>query len=229
MGTYPWRAAADYPRRRGDELRYSPRPARSSGLPPQARGRVSVELENNPINRTTPAGAGTSCAGRRPRTPASDHPRRRGDEGTSGFSTLAMGGPPPQTRGRGSAPRSGGPGSGTTPADAGTRRCRRRRPPRPSDHPRRRGDEPAPDADGYVDAGPPPQARGRGDIPGDSDLTVRTTPAGAGTRRCGHGSCRAWRDHPRRRGDESTTCHKCQTDRGTTPAGAGTSSERPKL
>ena len=234
--------ARDHPRGRGDDRSGSCTPAPCRGPPPRARGRLATAANASAFPRTTPAGAGTTpCP---PRTPATsrDHPRGRGDDGTSRPGPVVCRGPPPRARGRLAGLPTEGEELGTTPAGAGTTG------PSPwwaslrRDHPRGRGDDSRsvfPDVDS---PGPPPRARGRRAGEAERAGGLGTTPAGAGTT-CGRSPTAASPgDHPRGRGDDpgrkiDRECRQGPPPRArgrpatyaatsaqprTTPAGAGT-------
>ena len=241
------RRRRDHPRGRGDDVAQLGDPGGEQGPPPRARGRPDPRSRAAGRRGTTPAGAGTTT--RAPRTVGRgwDHPRGRGDDVASRCTASTLPGPPPRARGRRSASRGGGCHTGTTPAGAGTtpRPAARRRPAR--DHPRGRGDDSLSSGHSPAPEGPPPRARGRRTATAGSCPGVGTTPAGAGTTRVSStGSKPAW-DHPRGRGDDPgrrvADCGpegppprargrpagpaRPGPDRGTTPAGAGTTTLRP--
>ncbi len=156
------RPPPDYPHRCGDERLSSQAKRTSLGLPPQVRGRGVLRCTEAVRAGTIPAGAGTSHESVPLMVPC------------IGLS--------PQARGRGRRPPTAAPAAGTIPAGAGTSRgpcscCSRRR-----DYPHRRGDE---FPGGFFQGPPeelPPQVRGRADLDRAFRETLRTTPAGAGTR-----------------------------------------------
>ncbi len=176
----------------------------TDGSPPPARGPQVARQARYHHRRITPACAGTTPTTAPAATWTPDHPRLRGDH----------------------------------PAPSG---------PAPSaDHPRMRGDHlPRKTAAGSL-AGPPPHARG----PRVRDRAARrafgTTPACAGTTRRRKRPIRGPRDHPRMRGDHLRTRHVIggtagppphargprrarvgvATQRGTTPACAGTTKRK---
>ncbi len=227
---------------RGDEAAALVLDQAANGLPPQARGREGQEVPHRQVQRTTPAGAGTSASPATAAPACSDHPRMRGDEDETLVQRAVLPGPPPQARGRGHGPHRLGPQRGTTPAGAGTRAGSRAGRSRPGDHPRRRGDERRHRPPGAHRRGPPPQARGRASRMHKVMIPAGTTPAGAGTSMPDPLERARAADHPRRRGDEvlktrpaaahpgpppqarGRATHEFIGDDldGTTPAGAGT-------
>ena len=189
-------------------------------------GRRGPRVRDDPI-----AGGGTVSSGGRPRSPpcrgrpAGDHPRVRGDDLMEKVVHLAETGPSPRARGRhelavlglvldGTTPRARGRllrsldepcPRGATPACAGTTPPRRKRWCTRWDHPRVRGDDTP-----RVPRGPIPGRR-CGDHPrvrGDDALDAGAVEAAVGP-------------SPRARGRPSWR-HPRGSERGTTPACAGT-------
>jgi len=74
-----WRARPDYPRECGDDVKLRPAYRRCSNHP-RVQGRPYTAVDDRPLQRTTPAWAGTTGSSS-PRTSRSrDHPRVRGDD-----------------------------------------------------------------------------------------------------------------------------------------------------
>ena len=215
-------------------------------LPPQARGRRRGLDDEQRVQGATPAGAGTTAAGREGGWDSRSYPRRRGDDQRVNDLRRPSRELPPQARGR--PPRRKGRRDplGATPAGAGTTG-------RPGSagmdvrsYPRRRGDDQLEHRDAYADAELPPQARGRRVEAGQPLQHDGATPAGAGTtaptRRPGGPA----RSYPRRRGDDGGSSGIRALARelppqargrppviagyapveGATPAGAGTTQRR---
>ncbi len=112
-------------------------------------------------------------------------------------------GPPPHTRGAPGPQGVDGPPVGTTPAYAGSTASARARARGVRDHPRIRGEHPAPHPGGQGARGPPPHTRGA-PVPGDPAHEPRgTTPAYAGSTCCAKNPRARSRDHPRIRGEHS--------------------------
>ncbi len=206
------------------------------------RGRRPVLRKRGRDQRTTPAGAGTTCERGQADVGVADHPRGCGDDTARDTAIEADKGPPPRVRGRPGGGGSRQTRSGTTPAGAGTTTTWSARTTAEGDHPRGCGDDPSPCRPSVLRAGSPPRVRGRHHVPGRQAQRGRTTPAGAGTtlRRPRQGPLRP--DHPRGCGDDVSKTrgsdvgvgppprvrgrhragHRHRGGQGTTPAGAGT-------
>ena len=117
----PHRAAdRDHPRSRGDGLMTAISNAETMGSPPLARGRLLGRPVRPRRRGITPARAGTAVPA--PGSPASsrDHPRSRGDGGSTNWSTSGESGSPPLARGRQHHRCHGDMRVRITPARAGT-------------------------------------------------------------------------------------------------------------
>ena len=127
---------------RGEDLNANQFMALWNGSPPHAWGRLEGKWERWGRTRITPACAGkTGSTWPAPRT-SRDHPRMRGEDQSAHWRLLVEFGSPPHARGRQRVRKAAHPGERITPACAGNTRRRRRRTPRPSDHPRMRGEYP---------------------------------------------------------------------------------------
>ena len=170
-----------------------------------------------PRGRITPAGAGKTLYTVRQQFPIRDHPRRCGENHSSGRTRSARRGSPPQVRGK--------PGilwplrcsRRITPAGAGkTVRLNRNRT-SCKDHPRRCGEN-AQIAEMQPKAlGSPPQVRGKLSAFKQTVPVPGITPAGAG-KTVLYAACNALHeDHPRRCGENSFR-HNCGIEcRGSPP------------
>ena len=150
----------DHPRMRGEDIRVIDIRYPGRGSPPHARGRPEQGGEAILLRRITPA-----CAGKTPSFPirlvsAGDHPRMRGEDGSSGSSSIRPRGSPPHARGRHDV--CGGAESFEM------------------DHPRMRGEDCLSPAVGGLVSGSPPHARGRLASMTGVPVELRITPACAG-------------------------------------------------
>ncbi len=216
----------DHPRRRGEQLTSpvssglvaGPSPqareqvllawpaGKSEGPSPQARGAARRRSAVSAAAGTIPAGAGSSGLPLLPLIGCGDHPRRRGEQGSSVRLSAPCVGPPPQARGAVQVPAFRHPHGGTIPAGAGSSPRSGTRGWRWRDHPRRRGEQLG-SAVQRVELG--------GTIPAGAGSSA-TRPRG----RAGSG------DHPRRRGEQCERSWLLRNGDGTIPAGAGSSRRR---
>ncbi len=177
----------DHPRMRGDHRPRTPSTSHPAGPPPHARG--------------PPGGT------RVHRRPAVDHPRMRGDHRHGERGDEQGAGPPPHARGPRRRSGAGSPGSGTTPACAGTTVAMGCPPSGGRDHPRMRGDHDEHRHAEQRPEGPPPHARGP-----QAQRVGRPTTRG---------------DHPRMRGDHSSCTACCVHSAGPPPHARGPRLLRP--
>ena len=196
-------------------------PARGSGSPPRARGRLPLLGHAVDRARFTPA-----CAGTTPRCVCGSgwpavHPRVRGDDAGRMLCSQLSRGSPPRARGRRADARPLPDGRRFTPACAGTTRpC----PPRTIAlpvHPRVRGDD---GTTGHVrtwGVGSPPRARGRRRRPAHPTRAPRFTPACAGTTPRRRTAATRTSVHPRVRGDDSAARTTPGRGRGSPPRARG--------
>ena len=165
------------------------------------RGKLSGNGASSTIPGITPAGAGKTLYTVRQQFPIRDHPRRCGENHSSGRTRSARRGSPPQVRGK--------PGilwplrcsRRITPAGAGktAKALTNQTPCR--DHPRRCGENLTVCRIITFRPGSPPQVRGKRLPSYDKRKRIRITPAGAGkTNPCDFCSGNH-RDHPRRCGE----------------------------
>jgi hypothetical protein len=151
----------DHPRERGDDVRFYRSGGNTNGPPPRARGRLRARRPAARCRGTTPASAGTTPSRSRRSARPGDHPRERGDDLRAASRGGHRLGPPPRARGRHGVSDVPARGVRTTPASAGTTRCRAAPAAGTGDHPRERGDDVMADYPTILTVGPPPRARGR--------------------------------------------------------------------
>ncbi len=201
-----------HPRSRGDHTVGYVAALPVSGSPPLARGPRELMASVGPVDRFTPARAGTTLHLALAFYLRSVHPRSRGDHADTGNQVLAGNGSPPLARGPPTVADGWTWRQRFTPARAGTTMLEAyRKHPGPV-HPRSRGDHWRDGQLRQVESGSPPLARG-------PRTGVRHHPVGHGftPARAGTTTYRAPRAsppavHPRSRGDHislfwRTACH----------------------
>ena len=151
-----------------------------------------------------------------------DHPRLRGEQYIAYIVRLLGKGSPPLARGTGL--RQGGCAHyhGITPACAGNRRTGQGARLRPWDHPRLRGEQPKSITKSTAALGSPPLARGTGSFPRYSVVCCGITPACAGNSYAFPACVRAYRDHPRLRGEQADANELLAMYTGSPPLARGT-------
>ena len=158
-------ASGDHPRMRGEDLLTVAIAGQTAGSPPHARGRLDFPGDVDVAAGITPACAGKTFAEPLGDGAHEDHPRMRGEDGSSEGLEDGRAGSPPHARGRLFGP-------------VLTYFL-------PSDHPRMRGEDRFPQEFEVKTSGSPPHARGRPILPCISDQNNRITPACAGKTRTG--------------------------------------------
>ena len=150
-----------------------------------------------------------------------DHPRLRGDYGTSARSKCAERGSPPLTRGLLMSPRVWKAATGITPAYAGTTGLVHWHQLLPPDHPRLRGDYSSSLTSCPVLLGSPPLTRGLRKTTSHTYGPCRITPAYAGTTNQLAVVRVVSEDHPRLRGDYSFSRDSSGSQGGSPPLTRG--------
>ena len=150
------------------------------GSPPHARRKVLWHFNVSVCPGITPACAGKSTAILAIWCSTRDHPRMRGEKGTSVSGISPARGSPPHARGKGImlAERKRSPG--ITPACAGKRTRHNYKAPAMRDHPRMRGEKPPKHTQVPEHLGSPPHARGKAPHGRPVPVTAGITPACAG-------------------------------------------------
>ena len=207
---------------RGDDLDRQAAPTGRRGTPPRARGRPLEDGDAFLGEGNTPACAGTTRTSARTPTPATEHPRVRGDDVPGHRAHVAEGGTPPRARGRPHQPEQSFTEQRNTPACAGTTQRRPARPPGTGEHPRVRGDDGHAADWGWCRHGTPPRARGRLRCSTSRWYRSRNTPACAGTTGDSAQPSALLTEHPRRARGRRHTPDEELGGRGNTPACAGT-------
>ncbi len=194
----------DHPRLRGDHSATVPAVRTYGGSPPLTRGPQVTNYDNTAYTRITPAYAGTTVGVPAGRGGGGDHPRLRGDHYMNANAFVSVTGSPPLTRGPRPDRYRKPPGTGITPAYAGTTTEPGTRPWATEDHPRLRGDHSPPAITGSALSGSPPLTRGPHGMITAYRAIDRITPAYAGTTHVRPKITETVQDHPRLRGD-----HRC--------------------
>ena len=116
-----FRISTDHPRVRGEQTSSQSLSTGCDGSPPRARGAEGEGPRHDVRPGITPVCAGSSLPAGRPRRPARDHPRVRGEQTTRPGQFLPRAGSPPRARGAGAEAHRDPAGLGITPACAGSR------------------------------------------------------------------------------------------------------------
>ena len=189
----------------------------AAGTPPRARGSRLVPVHTDRAPGNTPACAGITAAPSRGCSPSPEHPRVRGDHHFGALTRTAIDGTPPRARGSPRTRFGSSRRTRNTPACAGITHG-----PAPGgrtrgEHPRVRGDH-FRGAECQLDlAGTPPRARGSRSSNTRWPTRPWNTPACAGITPpvALHGGTA--REHPRVRGDHTSTTRRTGSPRGTPP------------
>ena len=175
------------------------------GSPPLARGAPPVRVAQGHPPGITPARAGSTTSTPSSARSSGDHPRSRGEHQDTARANVAVLGSPPLARGAQLGGALHVPAAGITPARAGST------PPLPGkvnlggDHPRSRGEHRAEWGARQINGGSPPLARGALRYRIGGPVTERITPARAGSTPARTSPRSRPADHPRSRGEHSTT------------------------
>ena len=112
--------SGEHPRAGGDDLGETVGGLSERGTPPRGRGRPRCCLDLVPLQRNTPARAGTTRTGSPPGAGWPEHPRAGGDDREHSGYGGQVPGTPPRGRGRPRRRRRRAAQRGNTPARAGT-------------------------------------------------------------------------------------------------------------
>ena len=166
---------------------------------------MRARLADKARNRITPAHAGKREVGALPRIVLKDHPRTRGEKHGVPEKDTQVQGSPPHTRGKGNQGWDELDKKRITPAHAGKRDVQHDRRIGDPDHPRTRGEkQPLPNS-ATMWGGSPPHTRGKAHISLSRSLQTRITPAHAGKSVRGDNNVGRNQDHPRTRGEKSSS------------------------
>ena len=211
----------DHPRLRGEKCIFLPFQFRSSGSPPLARGKASINCRAVKFSGITPA-----CAGKRDISCIDwiivwDHPRLRGEKLRLTFLMSNGLGSPPLARGKVISAPSRNTGNRITPACAGKSLDASGLTVEVEDHPRLRGEKSVVVMVAFFVPGSPPLARGKGRQLRHKVRRHRITPACAGKSVCVTISAKLLKDHPRLRGEKEIVRLDADLDPGSPPLARG--------
>ena len=163
IGGRSWRSP-DHPRIRGEHNLGEECSREGTGSSPHTRGAPGVDDVGLQGRGIIPAYAGSTSRRRPPGRPPADHPRIRGEHGSSPAREGCHQGSSPHTRGALPGGRARGGRPGIIPAYAGSTAAPRPRSGRRRDHPRIRGEHAGAIGFGATAAGSSPHTRGARDI-----------------------------------------------------------------
>ena len=219
--TRPSRAWRDHPRMRGEHKLPVPTMHERMGSSPHARGARRGVFERGPERGIIPACAGSTRRRKGQDMLDEDHPRMRGEHSEEAPSVTSAVGSSPHARGAlRTTPRYAGAG-GIIPACAGSTTARRARRESTEDHPRMRGEHSCVGPPKRPRRGSSPHARGARKVRVLHAEESRIIPACAGSTAFPHRRCRAWRDHPRMRGEHTSTTGTARPRPGSSPHARG--------
>ena len=212
----------DHPRLRGEQVQHCLALLYHTGSPPLARGTDFSPFALANILGITPACAGNRVKARARNNARQDHPRLRGEQPPRRqFKCRALGSPP-LARGTDAIARIKNNAAGITPACAGNRLYRNSCQGVLRDHPRLRGEQPAPHAVMAVTPGSPPLARGTVLLACAISCGDRITPACAGNSGREDEAQSKEEDHPRLRGEQEKEIDSLLPATGSPPLARGT-------
>jgi len=228
--TGPSRAAGarrrDHPRVRGEHNHARYRVALAAGSSPRARGALAGRFRHRVVAGIIPACAGSTGQQRGAFGPFRDHPRVRGEHHRRRPRPVGRPGSSPRARGaRGDRFGEGGD-LGIIPACAGSTSLAPCLGGATRDHPRVRGEHCAASSRAAVWMGSSPRARGalRRQLQGRRLDGIIPACAGS-TERAVWNPC-TWRDHPRVRGEHSTSRVSLKAGLGSSPRARGAHTTR---
>ena len=191
------------------------------GSPPRARGKELTKPKLHRLFGITPACAGKSDPPRTTDQQHRDHPRVRGEKIWSPFRLPVSQGSPPRARGKACLERILKPLRRITPACAGKSASRAHLLSLKLDHPRVRGEKSSRTAEKSPPLGSPPRARGKDRHDGKGGRDDGITPACAGKSSTWASLTRLPRDHPRVRGEKSSSSRGTMKHVGSPPRARG--------
>ena len=211
-----------HPRWRGEHPSIRVAVALAGGSSPLARGTQQLHAVMNGVQRFIPAGAGNTS--RRPASAVRPtvHPRWRGEHGFTSVAEAVECGSSPLARGTQLRGARGWRRRRFIPAGAGNTRAHASNPPRPTVHPRWRGEHPFHIFELSAGCGSSPLARGTRQDAAAILALGRFIPAGAGNTTTLTGIQLHSAVHPRWRGEHCWTWRAHQTANGSSPLARGT-------
>ena len=193
----PWA----HPRSRGENVSVFSTDGRPPGSSPLTRGKPTRSPASPSTPRLIPAHAGKTPGRPRRCPPATAHPRSRGENGGVNVTLIETDGSSPLTRGKPWSLRPVPSCGRLIPAHAGKTGGHVRPAPRPSAHPRSRGENLLRAGKYRLLVGSSPLTRGKPTIAATHHNTRRLIPAHAGKTECHPMMLHADLAHPRSRGE----------------------------
>ncbi len=191
------------------------------GPSPRARGALLPRAHGAVDRGTIPACAGSTSPATASRRGSRDHPRVRGEHPPLVIMVESLLGPSPRARGARVDREDQFVRLGTIPACAGSTQVRCEVGPETGDHPRVRGEHPAPSGKEVKRVGPSPRARGAHDVSDQDHDPVGTIPACAGSTSSPSGRSGRSGDHPRVRGEHRVNRSLTMVSGGPSPRARG--------
>ena len=218
---------ADHPRIRGEHPRRGAGPHRGAGSSPHTRGAPALASKSRQTPRIIPAYAGSTRPRRLPGPGDRDHPRIRGEHPPRSACRCSRPGSSPHTRGA-LEPRPARPSRRRiSPAYAGSTPPQELESHPLGDHPRIRGEHCESYGRERTGAGSSPHTRGARWRRSRGGGVRRIIPAYAGSTCGSSGSCSRTGDHPRIRGEHSSSDPNLSAHLGSSPHTRGARS-RPR-
>ena len=198
-----------------------------SGSSPRTRGTDVAVVGNQRRDRFIPAHAGNSTHKSTPNSPATVHPRARGEQTRTAIARPRCAGSSPRTRGTVDAGSTGGADHRFIPAHAGNRAAASRRCHRSAVHPRARGEQETSLNSRSLISGSSPRTRGTEPGRPESSGGRRFIPAHAGNRLAPRLNRSLPSVHPRARGEQQVGREGVEHDAGSSPRTRGTAASQP--
>ena len=208
---------ADHPRIRGEHEAHPRWRCAGHGSSPHTRGAQGRHRRSTSRARIIPAYAGSTFSHRKLLSIHRDHPRIRGEHVRLGFTRNVFFGSSPHTRGALRRSENSSCSSWIIPAYAGSTPLRRRAGYRSRDHPRIRGEHGPVRRPRTACPGSSPHTRGARHRHPGSPRRERIIPAYAGSTSSIASPTRSARDHPRIRGEHSSTGFVMKSPTGSSP------------
>ena len=214
---------------RGERPSCAIRPYALFGSSPHARGTLRRRCCAQLCDRIIPACAGNAPARPRSRSRGSDHPRMRGERPVPCVTVTLSAGSSPHARGTREQRAALRCLDRIIPACAGNASRRARTRPRPTDHPRMRGERSDATRGALSSGGSSPHARGTLPESSADSRSWRIIPACAGNAAHRAPAPDARADHPRMRGERIPRETPEDGGRGSSPHARGTRDELPSV
>ena len=215
------RRRRDHPRLRGEHVSRSSSHLSGKGSSPLARGARSSLLGVEEVSGIIPACAGSTSVTRCAAEAGQDHPRLRGEHSSMPVDGSVFPGSSPLARGARETASGRREMARIIPACAGSTRGRPSASTAQRDHPRLRGEHPSRLSPQQARGGSSPLARGAQRFARNATTGSRIIPACAGSTPCASAAPLAREDHPRLRGEHTTSCPQTSARRGSSPLARG--------